>query len=112
MRRELGDSNDTQAIDKLLTVDGLTLIDVGCGAGRLSRELVSRGAVVLGVEPDPIQAAKNRAAPEVSGLRFAEAEATKLPAVDGSIDGVFFSARCTTSLSLTWTPPWLKPPAW
>ena len=37
-----------------------------------------------------VQAAKNRAAPEVSGLRFAEAEATSLPAADGSMDGGFF----------------------
>ena len=90
MRKELGDLNDTQVIDQLLAVDGLTLIDVGCGAGRASQALVERGAAVLGVEPDPVQAAKNRAAPEVSGLRFAEAEATSLPAADGSMDGVFF----------------------
>jgi|TARA_B100000959_G_scaffold267765_1_gene311630 hypothetical protein len=34
MRKELGDLNGTQVIDQLLGVDGLTLIDVRCGAGR------------------------------------------------------------------------------
>ena len=90
MRKELGDIDDIQAIDKLLRVAGLNLIDVGCGTGRMSRELVTRGANVIGIEPDPLQVAKNRAASEVPGLRLVETEATTLPAEDDSIDGVFF----------------------
>ncbi len=40
MRKELGDLNDTQVIGQLLGVDGLTLIDVRCSAGRASQALV------------------------------------------------------------------------
>jgi len=90
MRKDLGDLNDLQTIDQLVPVDGLNLIDIGCGAGANSRELVARGATVLGVEPDPIQAEKNRAAVEVTGLRFVETGATTLPVDDASVDGVFF----------------------
>jgi ubiquinone/menaquinone biosynthesis C-methylase UbiE len=90
MREELGDLNDTEAVDKVLSVAGLNVIDVGCGAGDNSRELVGRGATVLGVEPDPVQAEKNRGAPDTPGLRFVETGATTLPADDGSVDGLFF----------------------
>ncbi len=90
MRKDLGDLNDLQTIDQLVPVEGLNLIDVGCGAGGNSRELAARGATVLGIEPDPIQAEKNRLVPEVTGLRFVETGATTLPVDDASVDGVFF----------------------
>jgi len=43
------------------------------------------------VEPDPIQAEKNRLAKPVAGLTFIEAPGQALPIDDNSIDGVFFS---------------------
>lgn len=89
-RKDLGDLNDTGALDALLAVDGLEVIDVGCGGGANSRELAARGARVLAVEPDPIQAEKNRAAEPVANVTFAEARAETLPAEAGSADGVFF----------------------
>jgi ubiquinone/menaquinone biosynthesis C-methylase UbiE len=87
---DLGAATDAEVIDRLLPVKGLALVDVGCGAGETSRALAARGATVLGVEPDPIQAEKNRAAPPVPGLTFAEAPAQDLPLEAGSMDGVFF----------------------
>ncbi|MFM5885767.1 MAG: class I SAM-dependent methyltransferase [Novosphingobium sp.] len=89
-RNELAVSSDVAAIEALVPISGLSLIDVGCGPGPIARELVARGARVLGVEPDPIQAEKNRAAPAVSGLAFAEAGAEALPAESDSADGVIF----------------------
>jgi ubiquinone/menaquinone biosynthesis C-methylase UbiE len=56
----------------------------------VSRELCAHGATVLGVEPDPIQAAKNREATPLNGLTFVEAGAEKLPVESASVDGVFF----------------------
>lgn len=89
-RKPIGDSSDIEMIAKLLRVEGLTMVDVGCGAGATSRELVARGATVLGVEPDPIQAAKNGAAPAIPNLTFVEARAESLPVESNSVDGVFF----------------------
>lgn len=78
-------------IDRFVPVAGLDFADVGCGDGRLARQLAARGARVLGVDPDPIQAKKNRAAEPVPGLVFVEAPGQALPLEDGVMDGVFFS---------------------
>ncbi len=89
-RKDLGEKSDLEAIDSLLKVRWLSLIDVGCASGAQDRELVAKGATVLGVEPDPIQAEKNRKAAPLPGLSFVEARAQSLPAESASVDGVFF----------------------
>jgi ubiquinone/menaquinone biosynthesis C-methylase UbiE len=89
-RKDLGEVNDIGAIDALLAVKGTRLIDIGCASGAQDRELVAKGATVLGVEPDPIQAEKNRKAEPTPGLSFVEARAQSLPAENASADGVFF----------------------
>ena len=88
---DLGEADEMDVIDRLAPVSGLTVIDVGCGGGRITRQLAERGANALGVEPDPIQAEKNRAAEAVPGLSFVEAPGQALPIDDNSVDGVFFS---------------------
>ena len=90
MRTDLGDMNAAEAVAHLLDVDGRLLIDVGCGAGAVTRELAKLGASVLGVEPDPVQAEKNRAADLVKNVKLIEAGAEALPAEDNSVDGVMF----------------------
>lgn len=88
---DLGESSEMGVIDRFVPVAGLDVADVGCGDGRFARQLAERGARVLGIEPDPIQAEKNRAAEAVPGLTFVEAPGQALPIEDGSLDGVFFS---------------------
>ncbi len=89
-RRDLGALSDFEAVDRLIQLKGLSVIDIGCGAGANSRQLTALGATVLGVEPDPIQAEKNRAAEPTPNLSFVEARAESLPAESNSVDGVFF----------------------
>jgi ubiquinone/menaquinone biosynthesis C-methylase UbiE len=61
---------------------GLTL-DVGCGEGRLSRDLAERGYQVTGVEPAPsLRAAAQEAHPEGT---YVDGEAAKLPFPDQSV---------------------------
>ena len=67
-----GRSTDLAVLDRLVQVRGLQVVDVGCGAGALARSIAERGAQVLGVEPDPVQAERNREAPETDGVSFAE----------------------------------------
>ena len=89
-RIDLGEVADVAAITSLLNVSGLTLVDVGCGAAANSRELAGLGATVEGVEPDAIQAAKNRDATSLPGLTLHEGFAEQLPFAARSVDGVLF----------------------
>ena len=89
-RKHLGERADVAAVAALTSVAGLTVVDVGCGAGKASRELAAIGARVIGVEPDPIQAATNREAEPAPDVAFVEARAERLPVASGSADGVFF----------------------
>jgi len=89
--RDLGASDEARVLASVLPLAGLEVVDVGCGGGRVARQLVTRGATVLGVEPDPVQAARNREAEPVAGLSFAEAPGEALPLGDASVDLVVFS---------------------
>lgn len=89
-RIELGDLADMEAVDKLVDVKGLHLIEAGCAGGNAARDLAERGATVLGVEPDPVQAERNRSQPPTPGVTLLEAGAESLPAENISADGVFF----------------------
>ena len=89
--RDLGASNEARVLQSVLPLAGLQAVDVGCGGGRVARQLVALGAQVLGVEPDPVQAARNREAEPVSGLSFAEAPGQALPVANASVDLVIFS---------------------
>lgn len=89
-RTDLGERSDVAALLAVTLVAGLALVDVGCGAGKNARDLAEAGATVLAVEPDAIQAAKNRDAAPAPGVSFVEARAERLPADSGSVDGVVF----------------------
>lgn len=89
-RTDLGELTDMAAVSDLISIEGLQVVDVGCGPGIISRELAAAGAVVLAVEPDPIQAQKNRQTSATPGLTFVEARAEELPLEAKSVDGVFF----------------------
>ncbi len=65
---------------------GRTVVDVGAGTGKLTRELVASGADVLAVEPVPaMRAVLERAVPEARAL---EGTAESLPVGDGSVDAI------------------------
>ncbi len=88
-RIELGELSDLDVVDKLVDVSGLDLVDAGCAAGDAARGLAERGATVMGVEPDPVQAESNRSKSPTPGVTLLEAGAQALPAEDNSADGVF-----------------------
>jgi len=90
MATDLGDKSDLDVLDHLIDVAGLRVVDVGCGGGRFTFELAKRGATVVGVDPDPIQARKNRAAAPVPGVEFLECGGEALPFDDASQDAVFY----------------------
>jgi SAM-dependent methyltransferase len=68
------------------SVDGLRIVDFGCGTGRLTEWLVSRGAVVNGVDATAEMLDRARAA--VPGANFFEIDGFELPFEAASHDAV------------------------
>ncbi len=91
MAKNFGIQKDIDVLAQLLDWKGKIVFDVGCGPGHLTRGLAELGATVTGFEPNPIQAAKNLAAPPCDGVTFVEAPAQKLPVESGSVDVVMLS---------------------
>lgn len=87
-------ANDSSVADELDVLEGLVplqgarIIEAGCGAARLARDLIRRHdtAEVIGIEVDDRQLAKNRLEP-VHRLRFERAGAQAIPFGDASFDG-------------------------
>jgi len=86
-----GHQSDLGVLERLIKFDHRFIIDAGCGSGELCRTLAARGAQVLGIEPDPVQAEKNRQAPVVANVGYAQAGAGAVPVENNSVDGVIFS---------------------
>lgn len=90
-KHELGVLSHLDVIDRFLEVKERFVIDAGCGNMHLSKALAERGASVLAIDPDPLQAEKNRKAEVIANVGFAETGADALPVEDKSIDGILFS---------------------
>jgi len=88
--QNLGIQTDLEVIDRYLQPDNQFLIDAGCGNMHLSKALAQRGAHVLAIDPDPLQAEKNRAADIVVNVGFAETGADSIPVEDHSVHGILF----------------------
>lgn len=90
MRINLDEQTDIDVIKRVLALKGLTLADIGCGDGAFATLLAENGATVLGVEPDPIQAALNRTAEINPRVTLIEAGAEALPIKDATQDALIF----------------------
>lgn len=87
---DLGCIKNIDVINRFVELRDKRVIDAGCGALAMSRQLADGGANVMAIDPDPIQAAKNREE-KIDRIEFVETGADQLPAEDQSIDGVVFS---------------------
>lgn len=86
----LGLKTNIELAAELVELTGRVVVDAGCGSMIFSKQLAAAGAQVIAVDPDPIQAAKNRESVTL-GIQFFETGADQLPVGDGEIDAVFFA---------------------
>ena len=74
--------------EELLDFTDARVIDLGCGAGDISRAIAAKhkSAAVLALEVDTVQHEKNLAGAQLPNLEFALGEATRIPVEDESVD--------------------------
>jgi len=72
-------------------VDGLDVVELGCGTAYFSARLAKRGARPVGVDPTPAQLATARRMQGETGIQFplVEAAAERVPLPDASFDLAF-----------------------
>jgi SAM-dependent methyltransferase len=88
VRREV--TSDMAVLERLVSLSGRDIVDVGCGGGALVRELVARGAQVTGVEISEEQLAAAVRDDGGCGARYVVGLAQRLPLDDASVDVVVF----------------------
>ena len=92
-----GETTSLDILSREIELHGLKLLDVGCGSLGFTRQLLSAGCNVVGIDPDPIQATKNRIHPDIAdpdeleNFSFIEAGAEEIPLDSDIADGVVFS---------------------
>lgn len=85
------DALEQQLLFELLgPVADKAILDVGCGDGAVASELARRGAIVTGLDADPVMiaAAGRRTEIERTELRLIEGQAERLPFDDAAFDCV------------------------
>jgi ubiquinone/menaquinone biosynthesis C-methylase UbiE len=80
---------ESDSLHRLIRFDGLRLLEVGCGDGRLLRHYADHAGLAVGVDPDPDEAALARS--ELPRASFSLARAEALPFPDSSFDAVVFA---------------------
>jgi len=82
-----------KAVRELLG-NGASMVDVGCGAGRIAVPIAASGLTVTGLdlEPEMLRAGKERAAALGEDVTWIEGDATDLPFDDDTFDGVMITS--------------------
>lgn len=85
------EASEVELIATLMHLEGRQLLELGCGAGWMTRLLAERfhPARILATEVDHIQLAKNLAQPPIPGVEFRYGGAEAIAAPDASFDAVF-----------------------
>jgi len=79
-------ANEGDILDRLLQLQGSTVLELGCGKAEKTRIVAQQAASVLALEVDEKQLAKNLAVSDLPNVRFAHGGAEEIPASDSSYD--------------------------
>ncbi len=85
------EASEVELIATLMSLEGRQLLELGCGAGWMTRLLAERfrPARILATEVDRIQLEKNLAQPPIPGVEFRYGGAEAIAAPDASFDAIF-----------------------
>ena len=73
-------------IDRLVNLDGTTVLELGCGKAQKTLMIAQKAASVLALEVDEIQLAANKLLTDIPNVRFDHGGAENIPAADASFD--------------------------
>jgi ubiquinone/menaquinone biosynthesis C-methylase UbiE len=95
---DVGDPVGGALFELLSDPDGLRVLDLACGQGRVSRELARRGARVVGLDISSalITLARSAEADKLLGITYVEGDATSPSVLDGQS---FEAVTCHFGLS-------------
>jgi SAM-dependent methyltransferase len=81
-------ANELDLIESLVDLSHAKVVELGCGAAKLARDLLHRfpESEVVGIDPDERQLARNRTEPQ-DRLTFLSGGADAIPFGDASFDG-------------------------
>lgn len=88
MTREL--TTDLEVLERLVSLAGRDVLDVGCGHGRFTRELAARGARAVGMEISEEQLGDARERSGPAPVRYVIGRGEALPLDEASMDVVMF----------------------
>lgn len=82
---------EPEIFERLLSLDGAQILELGCGRALLTRRIATTGSArsVLALEVDETQHRANLAIDDLPNVRFALGGAQSIPAADASVDVVF-----------------------
>jgi SAM-dependent methyltransferase len=83
-------TTDLAVLERMLQPRGKRIVDIGCGDGRLVRQLGALGADVIGVEISAQQLGAAIADDDGGEARYLIGRAQELPLEDGSVDVALF----------------------
>ncbi len=83
--------SEFELIDMRIALDGCRIVELGCGAAKLTRQYANAGPrrEILALEVDEIQHAKNLESDALPNVRFALGGAEAIPADAGEFDVAF-----------------------
>ena len=89
LRQETDEARtDWEVLEESLSLDGMTIVELGCGPGLLTRAIAGTGTgrQILALEVDEVQHARNARITDLPNVEFGLAGAESIPCDDGTVD--------------------------
>ncbi|TAN32868.1 methyltransferase domain-containing protein [bacterium] len=103
---------EVRLIERYVALEGRRIVEIGCGDGRLTRQLAPLASSVVAIEPDPAKIARARHLAASEGIRnvsFCIGSAEHRRVGGDAFDVALFRCRFDESRSRAWSMPSSEP---